>query len=212
MPSSRDVEQYLRAFIIRATRRASEAGYRVDFPTVPVLDAHLGAFGYRCYWCGGDFESIDHVVPVARGGLDLLDNLVPACTRCNSLKSDADPEGWQRLREQQTSCGTVRGFGWHRRGGEDPCPACERAYREYYRKAWRKYQRRCDRRFAEAWPELAPTTAHPEESWVIGERWTRAHQVRDGKRTCGRPIPATATVAPADFPRCAKCERIGQAA
>lgn len=44
--------------------------------------------GYRCAYCltrRGPFE-MDHVLPWSRGGKTVLENLVPACCRCNSLK------------------------------------------------------------------------------------------------------------------------------
>ena len=37
-----------------------------------------------CYRCGQPAESVDHIVPVALGGTDDLDNLRPACVSCNS--------------------------------------------------------------------------------------------------------------------------------
>lgn len=50
--------------------------------------------GFRCYYCGtrgnevtGDGLTIDHVVPVALGGTDDAENLVAACSECNSGKA-----------------------------------------------------------------------------------------------------------------------------
>lgn len=46
--------------------------------------------GGACAYCGstvGPF-SIDHVVPVSRGGTHDLGNLVVACRRCNSVKGN----------------------------------------------------------------------------------------------------------------------------
>lgn len=31
--------------------------------------------------------AMDHVIPVAKGGYDVLENLVPSCRRCNGMKS-----------------------------------------------------------------------------------------------------------------------------
>lgn len=49
----------------------------------------------KCYICGKDLLSlkpfnrtIDHVVPVALGGNDMITNLAPACRGCNSKKQD----------------------------------------------------------------------------------------------------------------------------
>jgi len=37
-----------------------------------------------CAYCGDYADSVDHVIPVDKGGLDTLDNLVAACNSCNS--------------------------------------------------------------------------------------------------------------------------------
>lgn len=42
----------------------------------------------RCQYCGAPAESIDHVVPRSRGGLHAWENVVAACRRCNTVKSD----------------------------------------------------------------------------------------------------------------------------
>lgn len=52
-------------------------------------------FGGLCaYGCGRSAYALDHVIPVARGGESRPDNLVPACTPCNSSKKDSDPRPW----------------------------------------------------------------------------------------------------------------------
>lgn len=49
----------------------------------------------RCVYCATalDFElaTIDHVFPLAKGGLHTPGNLVTACGRCNRLKGDLLP-------------------------------------------------------------------------------------------------------------------------
>lgn len=43
-----------------------------------------------CYYCGGKFKPIeltmDHLVPLSRGGRSVKNNLVTACKECNSRK------------------------------------------------------------------------------------------------------------------------------
>jgi 5-methylcytosine-specific restriction endonuclease McrA len=45
-----------------------------------------------CWYCGIPFEQsrhgpeIDHVIPLARGGDNHIDNLVPCCYLCNAKK------------------------------------------------------------------------------------------------------------------------------
>ncbi|MBS0261443.1 MAG: HNH endonuclease [Planctomycetes bacterium] len=49
----------------------------------------------ECVYCGSvQFLSIDHIVPVNRGGDDGGDNAIWACRRCNSSKSDRDLFEW----------------------------------------------------------------------------------------------------------------------
>jgi 5-methylcytosine-specific restriction endonuclease McrA len=56
----------------------------------------LARDGYRCQYCGtrgGTFDlTIDHILPVSRGGSTSPDNLVSACFACNQRKGDRTPE------------------------------------------------------------------------------------------------------------------------
>ena len=42
----------------------------------------------KCTYCGGKFEEIDHVIPWKRVKKDQFWNMLPACRKCNSAKSD----------------------------------------------------------------------------------------------------------------------------
>lgn len=44
-----------------------------------------------CWMCGGPFEHIDHVKPLAAGGPHILANLRPACAPCNLSKGSQWP-------------------------------------------------------------------------------------------------------------------------
>lgn len=44
--------------------------------------------GYLCQYCGSDATTVDHVIPISKGGTDEPDNLVAACTRCNYSKGN----------------------------------------------------------------------------------------------------------------------------
>ena len=52
---------------------------------------HLGF----CHYCGGKFSAaaltMDHIVPISRGGKSTRGNLVPACKSCNSNKKYYTP-------------------------------------------------------------------------------------------------------------------------
>lgn len=48
-----------------------------------------------CFYCGGQSDSLDHVVPVSRGGRHEPENVVAACRRCNSSKHDRLLSEWK---------------------------------------------------------------------------------------------------------------------
>ncbi|HBA88057.1 MAG TPA: HNH endonuclease [Geobacter sp.] len=52
-----------------------------------------------CHWCGAKFSpaelSMDHIVPVIRGGKSSRGNVVPACKECNNRKKHMLPIEWE---------------------------------------------------------------------------------------------------------------------
>lgn len=52
----------------------------------------------KCYYCGGRTPAaeltMDHLVPLARGGLSNKNNLVPSCKACNTKKKTMLPLEW----------------------------------------------------------------------------------------------------------------------
>ena len=80
------------------TRRALKAG-AIDtcLPNVSLdaINRRFWLFGNACAYCGShDSLHLDHVDPLARGGLHTPRNLVPACKRCNISKSAKPVEAW----------------------------------------------------------------------------------------------------------------------
>jgi len=59
----------------------------------------------RCHWCGGTFPpeelTMDHVIPLSRGGKASRNNLVPACKQCNSSKKYLLPIEWEQYLNRQ---------------------------------------------------------------------------------------------------------------
>lgn len=39
--------------------------------------------GARCIYCDGPFEEIDHLQPIALGGVHAVETVVPSCSQCN---------------------------------------------------------------------------------------------------------------------------------
>ncbi len=52
-----------------------------------------------CHYCGGKFPprllTMDHLVPIVRGGKSTKGNLVPSCKKCNSEKKYHLPFEWE---------------------------------------------------------------------------------------------------------------------
>lgn len=54
-----------------------------------------------CAYCGGlENITIDHVIPISRGGTHGIGNLVPACSKCNNQKLDKTVMEW-RMRKSR---------------------------------------------------------------------------------------------------------------
>ena len=54
--------------------------------------------GMTCTYCGQIANQIDHVIPVTKGGLHTIKNLVPCCKSCNSSKGNKTVEEWQKTK------------------------------------------------------------------------------------------------------------------
>ncbi len=52
-----------------------------------------------CHYCGGTFPpaelTMDHLVPLVRGGRSTRGNVAPACRECNSRKKYLLPSEWE---------------------------------------------------------------------------------------------------------------------
>jgi 5-methylcytosine-specific restriction endonuclease McrA len=63
---------------------------RVPFPRRRSLNrrAVFVRDNHTCQYCGAPADSLDHVVPRSRGGEHSWENVVAACSRCNTTKRD----------------------------------------------------------------------------------------------------------------------------
>lgn len=48
--------------------------------------------GFKCQYCGAYGNTVDHVQPKSRGGLNTWGNMVACCKACNHFKADRTPE------------------------------------------------------------------------------------------------------------------------
>ena len=55
--------------------------------------------GKKCQLCGKKLllqeMTLDHIVPLSRGGADTVDNIQCACKACNKMKGDVAPEDFE---------------------------------------------------------------------------------------------------------------------
>jgi 5-methylcytosine-specific restriction endonuclease McrA len=87
-----------------AKRSAQDVRRRTRFATVPTTLSEKQwrlikvLYGFKCAYCGRKRPlTIDHIVPIARGGGHTADNVIPACRSCNSSKRDRAPGCFQPL-------------------------------------------------------------------------------------------------------------------
>lgn len=61
----------------------------------------------RCHYCGQRMPAadltMDHIVPVARGGKSTKGNVVPACKSCNTKKKQLLPMEWDAYLQSVSS-------------------------------------------------------------------------------------------------------------
>lgn len=55
--------------------------------------------GYKCWYCGEDGDTVDHWIPLCRGGTNAMVNLVCACSSCNELKGNCMPDDFLSITE-----------------------------------------------------------------------------------------------------------------
>lgn len=86
----------------------------------------------ECVYCGATADTLDHVLPLVRGGTNYEGNLAPACKRCNSSKSGRTVIEWRTGRVLPRAIGSPN---WEPKPKPvakikpqrqpHPCPMCE---------------------------------------------------------------------------------------
>lgn len=81
-------------------RRARKAKVTVDLKGVrQIYSAIYDALYIECYWCEKPMErddrTIDHLIPLSRGGPHAALNLAPCCSACNKRKHNKTPDEYR---------------------------------------------------------------------------------------------------------------------
>jgi len=66
--------------------------------------AKLVEYGGYCAYCPAPADTKDHDVPLARGGSNGIDNIVPACRSCNSRKGTRTGDEWWAIVAEEGKC------------------------------------------------------------------------------------------------------------
>lgn len=67
--------------------------------------------GFKCQYCGGTNElTIDHIIPVSRGGKNTFENCVAACKPCNNKKNNRTPSEAKMFLRGKTYAPTISEF------------------------------------------------------------------------------------------------------
>lgn len=86
--------------IRQAAKRRRAAMNGADVRAVSARDwcRLMDRCGHACFYCGSSVSEItvDHIIPISRGGRHSIGNIVPACKRCNSSKHDRLLVEWRR--------------------------------------------------------------------------------------------------------------------
>lgn len=79
--------------------------YKNDNQTIKaeIRKVLIALYGEACFYCGKDLSNesvsqftIDHFIPTALYGSDVIDNLRPCCLDCNTKKNSYDCGEWAR--------------------------------------------------------------------------------------------------------------------
>lgn len=96
------VQDYLRHYrhlhpevmqVINARYYANKCDAPINDLTTKQWEEIKAAYGHRCVYCNRKMQrlTMDHIVPLSKGGSHTVSNIVPACQSCNSKKNDGPP-------------------------------------------------------------------------------------------------------------------------
>ena len=85
----RNREKYRAQRLAAKQRRRASCYTSTDLAPTPAQVASI--LLEPCLYCGDPADHVDHFIPLSRGGLHVISNLVPACAACNTSKGNKLP-------------------------------------------------------------------------------------------------------------------------
>lgn len=182
--SCRDINQRVRSSVDPRVRRGRReiAAPGLNSTARRALLASWIRLGRSCFYCSAPATSLDHVIPLVRGGTNYEGNLVPCCLRCNSSKAARLLVEWRNGRSPARATPTLRVINTQIRATPRGkkikvcgCPICGSLFR-----ATRVTQRMCGQECVREWRKravrekyraeqgLKPTWDRPTRGWTGG--------------------------------------------
>ncbi|MFN6474352.1 MAG: HNH endonuclease [Nostoc sp. SerVER01] len=85
---------------LRVYKRLYTAARREKLPHL------IAKYGCQCFWCGHELTpeaiTVDHYIPLSKGGSNKIKNLRLACNGCNNKRGDAMPEDTPEIITQKS--------------------------------------------------------------------------------------------------------------
>ncbi len=79
------------AALMHKHRRHARLANALSTLTAAEWEAILEAADHACIYCGSQEQpTMDHLIPISRGGNHTAENVAPACSSCNSSKGAQD--------------------------------------------------------------------------------------------------------------------------
>ncbi len=66
-----------------------------------LLKEKFNKLGNKCVICGSKNITIDHIIPISKGGTNNIDNLQPLCKSCNSSKGNKNMEEFTKYLKEK---------------------------------------------------------------------------------------------------------------
>lgn len=79
------------------TRRTKKKFVHQGFLDSDLIKERLEVFDKECAYCGNISESLDHFIPIKKGGSNTIGNMLPACQSCNKSKAAKSVFDWYPL-------------------------------------------------------------------------------------------------------------------
>ena len=82
-------------------RKAAKRNAQINDLTMEQWQEILVEHEHKCAYCGrSDVPmTMDHIVPLSKGGLHTKENITTACMSCNSGKKDKSKEEYERIKK-----------------------------------------------------------------------------------------------------------------